>query len=88
MIIHGPPYFIQTNELTLSPLNPAYSAILRTIPGSMDIVTLNTAEEKRTEPSNSRLCIGSVLLQSLWTMALASSLKNYIRQLSIYFNKS
>ena len=63
-------------ELTLSLVNPTNSAILRTMPGSMEIVTLNTPEEKRTAPSISRLCMGSVLLQSLCTMALDSSLQN------------
>ena len=67
--------FVKNNELTLSLVNPTNSAILSTMPGSMEIVTLNTPEEKRTAPSNSRLCIGSAVLQSRCTMAFDSSLK-------------
>ena len=78
IIICGPPCSVQNIELTLSLVNPTNSAILRTMPGSIEIVTLNTPEEKRTAPSNSRLCMGSVLLQSLWTMAFDSSLQNYV----------
>ena len=67
--------FVKNNELTLSLVNPTNSAILSTMPGSMEMVTLNTPEEKRTAPSNSRLCIGSAVLQSRCTMAFDSSLK-------------